>query len=86
MGPDAAVHALFGRQLEEMDGEAREAFLESAKQEFEKYVDIRKQAATMQVDELLPAGDLREQLVARLDTFRGKERDDVERHHGTVFF
>jgi len=86
MGPDAAVHALFGGQLAEMDGETKQAFIESAKQEFDKYIDIREQAATMQVDELLPAGDLRDQLVARLDTFRGKERDDVERHHGTVFF
>jgi acetyl-CoA carboxylase carboxyltransferase component len=86
MGPEAAVHALFGGQLEDMDPEGREAFVESAKEQFEEYVDIREQASTMQVDELLPAGDLREQLVARLDTFRGKGREDRPRHHGTVFF
>jgi acetyl-CoA carboxylase carboxyltransferase component len=86
MGPQAAVHALFGGQLEEMEPDEREAFVESAKEQFEEYVDIREQAATMQVDELLPAGDLREQLVARLDTVRGKGREDRPRHHGTVFF
>ncbi|WP_247009074.1 acyl-CoA carboxylase subunit beta [Halorientalis litorea] len=86
MGPDAAVHALFGGQLEEMEGEAREAFIESAKQEFEKYVDVRKQASKMQVDELLPAGDLREQLLARLSAFENKRRRDPDRHHGTILF
>jgi acetyl-CoA carboxylase carboxyltransferase component len=86
MGPDAAVHALFGGQLEEMDEESQQAFIESAKQEFDKYIDVRKQASTMQVDELVPAGDLREQLERRLEVYKNKERDPVERHHGTVFF
>ncbi|CAI49823.1 propionyl-CoA carboxylase carboxyltransferase component [Natronomonas pharaonis DSM 2160] len=86
MGPDAAVHALFGGQLEGMDEESKAAFVESAKEQFEAYIDIRKQASTMQVDELLPAGDLREQLAARLDTYRTKSRDERPRHHGTVLF
>ncbi|QLD87844.1 acyl-CoA carboxylase subunit beta [Natronomonas salina] len=86
MGPDAAVHALFGGQIEDMDGDAKDAFIESAKQEFDKYIDIEKQAGKMQVDELIPAGDLREQLEVRLDTYRTKQRDDRPRHHGTVFF
>jgi acetyl-CoA carboxylase carboxyltransferase component len=86
MGPDAAVHALFGGQLEEMEGEAREEFVESAKTEFRRFVDIRAQASTMQVDELLAAGDLRDQLVQRLRTFRDKRRTERDRHHGTVLF
>ncbi len=86
MGPDAAVHALFGGQLEDMEGETREQFVESAKQEFQKYIDIRKQAANMQVDELLPAGDLREQLTSRLRAFENKRRHERDRHHGTVLF
>jgi acetyl-CoA carboxylase carboxyltransferase component len=86
MGPDAAVHALFGGQLEDMDGETREQFIASAKEEFQKYIDIRKQAAGMQVDELLPAGDLRKQLVSRLRTFENKRRHERDRHHGTVLF
>ncbi|MFB6083692.1 MAG: acyl-CoA carboxylase subunit beta [Halorientalis sp.] len=86
MGPDAAVHALFGDQLADMEGETREAFIESAKERFDEFVDLRAQAATMQVDELLPAGDLREQLLARLSAFRNKRRDDPDRHHGTVLF
>ena len=86
MGPDAAVHALFGGQIAEMDDDATDAFIESAKEEFDRYIDIEKQASKMQVDELVPAGDLREQLEVRLDTYRTKGRDDRPRHHGTVFF
>jgi len=86
MGPDAAVHALFGGQLEEMEGETREQFIESAKDEFDRYIDIRKQASNMQVDELLPAGDLRDQLIRRLRTFETKRRTERDRHHGTVLF
>ena len=86
MGPDAAVHALFGGQIADMDGDAKDAFIESAKGEFDRYIDIEKQASKMQVDELIPAGDLREHLEVRLDTYRTKGRDDRPRHHGTVFF
>jgi acetyl-CoA carboxylase carboxyltransferase component len=40
----------------------------------------------MQVDELLPAGDLREQLTSRLRAFENKRRHERDRHHGTVLF
>ena len=86
MGPDAIVSALFGDKLEDMEEEEREEFEAAAKAEYEKYVDIKKQASKMQVDELVPAGDLREQLERRLDVYKNKERDPVDRHHGTVFF
>jgi acetyl-CoA carboxylase carboxyltransferase component len=87
MGPDAAVNALFADQIEDMDESAKDAFIQSAKQEFDNYIDIRAQASTMQVDELLPAGDLRTQLERRLDTYCGnKTREERPRHHGTVFF
>ncbi|WP_049996802.1 acyl-CoA carboxylase subunit beta [Halococcus sediminicola] len=86
MGPDAAVHALFGEQIAGMDGEAREQFVESAKEQFEEYVDIEAQASNMEVDELVPAGDLREQLEARLAAFATKRRSERPRHHGTVLF
>jgi len=69
-----------------MEGEAREQFVESAKEQFEQYVDIEAQAANMEVDELLPAGDLRGQLEARLAAFATKRRTERPRHHGTVLF
>ncbi|MFB6284700.1 MAG: acyl-CoA carboxylase subunit beta [Halobacteria archaeon] len=86
MGPEAAAHALMGDQLKQLEGEAREQTLEMFKQEYDKYIDIKKQASQMEVDELIPAGDLRDQLVRRLRVFETKERNDIDRHHGTVMF
>lgn len=86
MGPEAAVNALFADQLAEMDEQGREQFREMMLEEYDRYIDIRAQAAQMQVDELLPAGDLREQLAARLETLRNKRRTTRDRHHGTVLF
>ncbi|MDY6764421.1 MAG: acyl-CoA carboxylase subunit beta [Halobacteria archaeon] len=87
MGPNAAIRALFADQIDQMeDEEARQDFIESAKEEYNRYIDIRKQASKMQVDELVPAGDLREQLVKRLRAFKTKRRKDRDRYHGTVLF
>ncbi len=86
MGPDAAINALFADQLEDMDPETAEGFEESMRAEYEKQIDIRAQAGKMQVDELLPAGDLRDQLAARLRTLRNKRRTERDRYHGTVLF
>jgi acetyl-CoA carboxylase carboxyltransferase component len=85
VGPDAAVSAMFAREIAGIDDPAeREAFVEARKEEYHK--DIRKQAAGMQVDELVPAGDLRDQLVRRIDAYRDKRRVERDRHHGTVLF
>jgi methylmalonyl-CoA decarboxylase subunit alpha len=86
MGPDAAVNALFAEQLAEMDPDSREAFKEAMLEEYDAHIDIQAQAAKMQVDELLPAGNLRDQIEARLRTLRGKRRTERDRHHGTVLF
>ena len=86
MGPDAAVNALFGDQMGDMDEESREQFEEMMRAEYERYIDIRAQAAQMEVDELLPAGDLRGQLAGRLRTLENKRRTVRDRHHGTVLF
>ena len=85
MGPDAAVRAVFARQIDDIDDpDEREAFIAEKKAEYRK--DIRKQASNMQVDELVPAGDLRDQLVNRLGSLRNKRRKQYDRYHGTVLF
>ncbi len=86
MGPDAAVNALFADQMTDMDDEDAAEFEEMMRAQYDEYIDVRAQAATMQVDELLPAGDLRDQLAARLRAFRGKRRTERDRYHGTVLF
>lgn len=85
MGPDAAVRAMFAREIEDIDNSAeRETFIDEQKTKYRK--DIRKQASNMQVDELVPAGDLREQLVSRLQSLQNKKPQEYDRRHGTVLF
>ncbi len=85
MGPEAIVKALYTDDIEDIDDpEEREAFIREHKAEYRK--DIRKQAGSMQVDELIPAGDLRNQLIQRLETFEHKPRDDPDRLHASILF
>ncbi|MFB1062681.1 acyl-CoA carboxylase subunit beta [Natrinema sp. H-ect4] len=85
MGPDAAVRAMFSQQIDAIDEpQERKEFIEEKKEMYRK--DIRKQASSMQVDELIPAGDLRVQLESRIDAYRDKRRIERDRHHGTVLF
>ena len=85
MGPDAAVRAVFAREIDAIeDSDEQAEFIEKKKEEYRK--DIRKQASNMQVDELVPAGDLRDQLIHRLNTLSNKHRKNYDRYHGTVLF
>jgi len=86
MGPDAIAHALFADDIKEMDEDEADEFIEGVKAEYQESISIRQQAGNMQVDELVPAGDLREQLISRLDTLETKRRTERDRHHGTVLF
>lgn len=85
MGPDAAVRALYGREIAEIDDSAkRQTFIKEKKEEYRK--DIRKQASKMQVDELVPASELRSQLIGRLATYEDKARTEHDRYHGSILF
>lgn len=83
MGPDAAVRAMFAPQIAEIeDDRERQEFIEELKKEYQ--TDVRQQASKMQFDELIPAGDLRDQLGDRLEAYENKRRRDFDRYHGTV--
>ena len=85
MGPEAAVQAMFAKEIAGIgDEEERQEFIEEMKDEYRK--DIRKQASKLQVDELIPAGDLRVQLSARLAAYQDKGREDPDRYHGSILF
>ena len=85
MGPDAAVRAMYAKQIEEIDDAAeRKAFIDEHKEKYRK--DIRKQASRMQVDELLPPSDLRDHLINQLDTFADKRRVERDRYHSSILF
>jgi acetyl-CoA carboxylase carboxyltransferase component len=82
MGPDAIVRAMYSEEIGDIeDPDEGQGFIEEQKAHYEK--DVRKQAARMQVDELIAADGLREQLIERLETYKHKPHDDPDRVHGS---
>lgn len=87
MGPKAAVNAVYRNKIEEIDDpEDRQEFIDQKRQEYREDIDIRKMASQMIVDELIPARDLRPELVNRFEVFRGKEKHQPDRKHGVMMF
>jgi len=87
MGPKAAVNAVYRNKIEEIDDpDDRQEFIEQKRQEYREDIDIRKMASQMIVDELIPARDLRPELVNRFEAFRGKEKHRPDRKHGVMMF
>ncbi|MFB6167373.1 MAG: acyl-CoA carboxylase subunit beta [Haloferacaceae archaeon] len=85
MGPEAAIRAVHANELDAIDDPderaAREAEL---REEYREEIDARRMASEVVIDEVVPPGDLREELVARFAFYEDVERSLPERKHGTV--
>jgi acetyl-CoA carboxylase carboxyltransferase component len=83
MGPEAAVNAVFANKIAEIDDPAeREAFVAEQRQLYEEDVDLLHLASELVVDAVVDFGDLRTEVVRRLDRARGKGRHFSDRRHG----
>jgi acetyl-CoA carboxylase carboxyltransferase component len=83
MGPAAAVAATYGRRIEEMEPEARQAFVAEKQAEYAEDIDVWGPAAEMYLDDVVPGAELREQLAFRLRLYRRRAADRAplsERH------
>ncbi len=83
MGPEAAVNAVYANKIAEMDdADEREAFIARERDLYEADVDIMRLASELVVDAVVDFGDLRGEIVRRLDRARGKNRHFSDRRHG----
>jgi len=73
MGPEAAVNAVFYNKIQEKPEAERAAYVEQLREEFRQDVDIYKLASENHVDAVVPAGELRDQLVSRFRMVASKE-------------
>jgi acetyl-CoA carboxylase carboxyltransferase component len=83
MGPAAAVHAIYGRKIEEMSPDDRAAFVEEKQREYAKDIGVWGPAAEMYIDDVVPGYELRRQLVTRLGLYRrrtAERRPLTEKH------
>jgi methylmalonyl-CoA decarboxylase subunit alpha len=73
MGPEAAVNAVFFNKIQEKPEEERAAFVAQLREAYAEDVDIMKLASEMVIDQVVAAGDLREELKRRLAVYADKK-------------
>jgi propionyl-CoA carboxylase beta subunit len=83
MGPEAAVNAVFANRIAAIEDEdERKAFVEDERERYEADVDLYRLASELVVDAVVDFGDLRGELIRRLELAEGKDRRFSDRRHG----
>jgi acetyl-CoA carboxylase carboxyltransferase component len=83
MGPEAAVNAVFANKIAEIaDPDEREQFVAERRAEYETDVDLLHLASELVIDAVVAPEELRDELVARLELARTKDRGFSDRRHG----
>lgn len=84
MGPEAAVNAVYGNKIAQLEGEEKRKFIESKRQEYQEDIDIYRLASELVVDGIIAPENLRSEIVNRLDFARNKQRHFSDRRHGVI--
>jgi acetyl-CoA carboxylase carboxyltransferase component len=83
MGPEAAVNAVFANKIAEIeDPDERERFVAERRAEYETDVDLMHLASELVIDAVVAPEELRDELVARLELARTKDRHFSDKRHG----
>ena len=83
MGADAAVNAVYYNKLAAVDDPAdREQETERLRAEYEADIDVLRLASELVIDDVVPAGELRAELIRRFAAAAGKDRSFSRRRHG----
>jgi acetyl-CoA carboxylase carboxyltransferase component len=83
MGPEAAVNAVYANKIADIDDPVeQERFVTERRAEYEEDVDLLRLASELVIDAVVAPEDLRDELVARLELARGKDRHFSDRRHG----
>jgi acetyl-CoA carboxylase carboxyltransferase component len=72
MGAEAAVNAVFANKIAAKPEAERAAYVEELRAQYRADIDIRKLAANLHVDAIVPGDDLRDELVRRYDALATK--------------
>jgi methylmalonyl-CoA decarboxylase subunit alpha len=83
MGPEAAINAVYANKIAEIEDPAeREQFVSERRAAYETDVDLLHLASELVIDAVVEPEDLRDELVARLELARMKDRGFSDRRHG----
>ncbi|HWL23103.1 MAG TPA: acyl-CoA carboxylase subunit beta [Ureibacillus sp.] len=82
MGPEAAVNAVYANKIAEMPKEEQASFIETKRNEYREEIDIYKLASELIIDEVIEPNRLREVLEKRMEVYKSKQVDGVDKKHG----
>jgi acetyl-CoA carboxylase carboxyltransferase component len=82
MGPEAAINAVYFNVIEALEEPERSAFIEEKRAEYVEDVDLYRLASEVVVDSVIEPASLRDELIARYDRARRKDRSFSGRRHG----
>ncbi len=85
MGAEPAVNAVYANKIGAIaDPAERAEFVRARRAEYERDIDLVHLAAELVVDAIVEPEQLREELTARLEAARGKDRTFSRRRHGVA--
>jgi acetyl-CoA carboxylase carboxyltransferase component len=85
MGPDAAVNGIHYNRIQAIeDPDERAAFIAQKQAEYAAGIDVFKIANENAVDAVVPADELRAELISRLAVYRRRDRTALPRRNGVI--
>jgi len=84
MGPEAAVNAVYNNKIMQLEEPARTAFIEEKRREYREDIDIYRLASELVIDGVVPAGSLRDELIARFKAYESKDVTFSDRKHAVT--
>lgn len=81
MGPEAAVNAVYHNQIQALDSEERDSFIQAKRKAYQEDIHIYRLASEIIVDVMVEPEDLRNELAKRYDLYSGKQLDFSRRKH-----
>ncbi|MBV8300535.1 MAG: acyl-CoA carboxylase subunit beta [Candidatus Dormibacteraeota bacterium] len=80
MGPEAAINAVYYNKIQELDESERDAYVRQLQDEYREDIDIFRLASELIVDAVVPADELRAELIRRFAVYATRQRDNPSRH------
>lgn len=81
MGPEAAVNAVYANKIQSLAESERAVFIQQKRKEYQENIDIYRLASELIVDAVVPANQLRNDLISRFELYQSKEKTFSERKH-----
>ncbi len=83
MGPEAAINAVYANKIAAIaDPVERDEFVAEQRAIYETDVDLLRLASELVIDAIIEPGELRAELVSRIDRARHRDRHFTNRRHG----